>query len=174
MRYFLRTSLLLILVTGCRRPVAERVLEQDQLKWAILRSIEIPVHAEDTLLYKQQLTGNICLNGRRGYAKRQYRYNRNHFYQPFLSNAPFRDTLLNKFEGKILFIDKESDYQIYEENPGFWENKTFFQISGNAYRKNKVQIAHSYYYNGAGRYFFKLFTYNNGKWSYIITDEGSQ
>lgn len=174
MKYLFFFSFVLVLATGCRRLVAEKIVDENQLKWAILNSIEIPIHPGDTILFKQQLKGNICLNGRRSYANRQRRYNRNHFYQPFLSNAPFRDSLLKKNEGKILFMDKESDYLIYEEDTLFWRNKIYFQISGTAYRKNKVQIVHSDSYHGSGHYYFKLFTYENGKWTYIITSKGTQ
>lgn len=148
----------------------ENFPEPIKLKMAIAESIEIPFKESDTVIYNSSI--GICGNSSKDEINR--------FYNPQLNQSPFSKILIEKYKGKIWFegdrFNKmiDSICQERKEDETIWDcfskDKIDFHLSGRAISNNSVEIYERYFLNNKTHSINKIFEFENGLWSYEITE----
>jgi len=142
--------------------------KQDKLRLAICKSIKIPFHYGDTIIYQSFI--GICGNS----SKEEL----NRYYEPYLNLQPYFDTLKVRYKG-IFLCTNDSLYALMDRQctsnsdsltvwDCFSKNKIILELSGEALTNNSVRIYETYGYNKEYKLITKIFSYDNSEWTYQI------
>ena len=144
--------------------------EPNKLKIAIAESIEIPFEDSDTVIYESFI--GICGNSSKDEINR--------LYNPQLNQSPYSKILTKNYDGKIWFTGDElskimdSVCQERKEHETTWDcfsrDKIDFNLTGRAISNNSVEIYERYFLNDKVHSTNKIFEYENGSWTYEITE----
>lgn len=156
-------------VFGCAVST-DNLPEPKDLKTAIAESIQIPFEKSDTVIYNSFI--GICGNSSEDELNR--------YYAPQLNELPYSTILAQNYKGKIWFTGGEF-YQLMDsvcaerkESETVWDcfskGKIDFHLTGKAISNNSVEIYERYFLNDEVHSITKTFKYDDGEWSYQITE----
>lgn len=164
-------GLLTIMLTGCSVST-DNFPSPEELKIAIAKSISIPFDTKDTLVYDSFI--GICGNSSRDELNR--------YYEPHLNEKPYLNVLKKQHSGLVVVTGDSLDNvmmtrfgatQVDCESPWdcFSKDKIRLSVFGEAVTNSSVRINEMYSYKGQSRSFQKLFSYNDGQWTYKTISE---
>jgi len=154
-----------LLSLSCTRVALKNNIHEDLLKSTIANNIKIPFIDADTLIYMPERSGSFCGNTPKRWNKK--------YYPPHFDSSPYKEILLTKYPGTILFVNHDEYFFYSETNESVLHKKVFMEITGYRYTNKKVQVTEVYYYAEKSYYIQKLFTFENNQWSWLITASDS-
>jgi hypothetical protein len=164
-------GLVTIVLTSCSVST-ENFPSPDKLKIAIAKGISVPFETEDTLVYESII--GICGNSSQDEMNRHY--------EPYLNEKPYLDILKKQYSGPVV-VTGDSLFNVmmthFEANQinckspwdCFSKNKIQFSVLGHAMTNSSVRIREMYTYKDQTHILEKLFSYNDGQWTFEITSE---
>ena len=139
---------------------------KDELRLAIAKSIKVPFGSKDTVVLHQIIYNDFVGS------------NMDIYYFPGLMREPYFTVLKSNYDGTMLcsgdslfaLIQKQRPAEPYSrwEPEWFYTNKIKFTIEGEVATNKSVRIYESYKYGKAEKSIKKLFTFDNGQWTYKI------
>lgn len=129
--------------------------DPEGLKISIAKNISIPFNTKDTLVYDSFI--GICGNSS------QDEFNR--YYEPHLNEMPYLEALQKKHLGPVVV---SADSTGVAKKP---LNVIRLRLFGEAVSNTSVKIYETYHYKGRNHSFDKLFSYEDGKWTFRILEE---
>ena len=176
-KYFRQTLIMYIKILLCILPILtifgckvspSNFPEKEKLDLAIVKSIQIPFHYGDTVIYQPYI--GICGNSSKDEIEK--------LYVPPLIEQPYFDFLKGSYKGVIL-SKSDSLYSLmnrqcndYSDTLNVWDcfsrNKIDLKVSGETLTNKSLKIYETYSYNNEFISITKLFSYANKEWTYKI------
>ena len=183
-RFLIITSLLIItLIAGAfiypklnRYFKGRPVKNADILRKEIIASISNPFAQADTVIL--ETTWGFCGNT-----------NPNDLpivFDSYLENEAYKQLLSKQLHTPVVTMNEfHKVMETVRQNrfnggyvPGLWNicrtGKVSADIKAEQFSPNKVRVYENYLYNDTAKYVRKDFAFNNGKWSFTITDTSTQ
>jgi hypothetical protein len=160
-----------IVVTSCTVST-DNFPEPEELRMAIANGISLPYATNDTLVYNNSSI-SFCGNSSQEEL--------NKYYDPHLDETPYL-TVLKKLHRRPVVLMGDSLYDVVTarceatevdgESPWdcFLKDKILLSLSGEAVTNRSVTINETYIFKGKSLSFEKLFSYNDGQWTYKLID----